>query len=176
MVSDQALSAIFAGLAGLVLLSTRTTCVASWLGATGSSDYPTRDGTAIQYYIHVEDLAGAHLLAMEGTGTAKPGEHRVYNLGNGSGFSVREVVETAREVTGRRIKVAHAPRRAGDPAVLVAASRKIREEIGWAPKKPELEAMISDAWGWIQAYLCGYRAKSSLVMKKAPQRRSRKGA
>lgn len=140
------------------------------------TDYPTRDGTAIRDYIHVEDLAGAHLLALEGTGGTKPGEHRVYNLGNGSGFSVREVVETAREVTGRGIEAAHAPQRAGDPAVLVASSQKIREELGWAPKKPELEAMISDAWEWMQAHLCGYRSKSSPVVKQAPQRRNRKEA
>ena len=121
------------------------------------TDYPTRDGTAIRDYIHVEDLARAHLLALEGDGGAKSGEHRIYNLGNGSGFSVREVIETAREVTGRGIKAAHAPRRAGDPVVLVASSRKIREELGWAPKKPELEAMISDAWEWMQANPRGYR-------------------
>jgi UDP-glucose 4-epimerase len=122
-------------------------------------DYSTRDGTAIRDYIHVEDLAQAHLLALKGTDGAKPAEHRVYNLGNGSGFSVREVVETAREVTGRGIKAAHAPRRAGDPAMLVASSRKIREELGWAPKKPELEAMISDAWEWVQANPRGYRPR-----------------
>jgi UDP-glucose 4-epimerase len=123
------------------------------------SDYPTRDGTAIRDYIHVEDLARAHLLALEGTGGAKSGEHRIYNLGNGSGFSVREVVETAREVTGREKKAAHAPRRAGDPAVLVASSKKIREELGWTPKKPELEAMIYDAWEWMQANPRGYRPR-----------------
>jgi UDP-glucose 4-epimerase len=123
------------------------------------TDYPTPDGTAVRDYIHVEDLARAHLLALEeagGTSPSEPGEHRIYNLGNGAGFSVREVVRTAREVTGRRIKAVEAPRRAGDPAILVASSQKIREELGWAPKKPEIATMVSDAWDWMQAYPHGY--------------------
>ena len=120
------------------------------------TDYPTPDGTAIRDYIHIEDLAQAHLVALE---AAKPKEHRIYNLGNGTGFSVREVLRCAREVTGRRIKTIEAPRRAGDPAVLVATSRKIQEELGWAPKKPDLEAMVSDAWEWIQVHPLGYRSK-----------------
>ena len=117
------------------------------------TDYPTRDRTAVRDYIHVEDLGRAHLLALE---AARPGEHRVYNLGNGAGFSVREVVEAARAVTGRQIKAVEAPRRAGDPAVLVASSDRIRTELDWKPEKPELEAMISDAWDWMQAYPNGY--------------------
>jgi UDP-glucose 4-epimerase len=120
------------------------------------TDYPTPDGTAIRDYIHVEDLAQAHLVALE---AAKPKEHRIYNLGNGTGFSVREVLRCAQEVTGRRIKTIDAPRRAGDPAVLVATSRKIQEELGWAPKKPDLQAMVSDVWEWIQAHPLGYRSK-----------------
>ena len=120
------------------------------------TDYPTPDGTAIRDYIHIEDLGQAHLVALE---AAKPKEHRIYNLGNGTGFSVREVLRCAREVTGRRIKTIEAPRRAGDPAVLVATSRKIQEELGWAPKKPDLEAMVSDAWEWIQVHPLGYRSK-----------------
>ena len=120
------------------------------------TDYPTPDGTAIRDYIHVEDLARAHLVALE---AAKPKEHRIYNLGNGTGFSVREVLRCAQEVTGQRIKTIDAPRRAGDPAVLVATSRKIQEELGWAPKKPDLQAMVSDAWEWIQAHPFGYRSK-----------------
>ncbi len=87
---------------------------------------------------------------------ARPGEHRVYNLGNGAGFSVLEVVEAARTVTGRRIEAVEAPRRAGDPPALVASSDKIRKELGWKPEKPELEAMISDAWTWMQAHPNGY--------------------
>jgi UDP-glucose 4-epimerase len=117
------------------------------------TDYPTRDGTPIRDYIHVEDLGRAHLLALE---AARAGEHKIYNLGNGAGFSVREVVEAARRVTGRPIEAVESPRRSGDPAVLVAASDKIRAELGWKPEKPGLEAMISDAWGWMQAHPNGY--------------------
>ena len=117
------------------------------------TDYPTRDGTAVRDYIHVEDLGRAHLLALE---AARPGEHRVYNLGNGAGFSVREVIEAARRVTGRPIEAIESPRRPGDPAVLVASSDRIRAELGWKPEKSELEAMISDAWDWMQAHPNGY--------------------
>ena len=121
------------------------------------TDYPTDDGTAVRDYIHVEDLGRAHLLALEAAGEAKPGEHRVYNLGNGAGFSVREVVEVARRVSGRPIEAVEAPRRAGDPPVLVASSALIREELGWTPKKPSLEAMISDAWSWVREHPRGYK-------------------
>ena len=111
------------------------------------NDYPTADGTAVRDYIHVEDLARAHLLALDAAAT--PG-HRVYNLGNGEGFSVRQVVEAARAVTGREIPVVDAPRRAGDPAVLVASSDRIRDELGWKPQKPELKTMVADAWDFLQ--------------------------
>jgi UDP-glucose 4-epimerase len=117
------------------------------------TDYPTPDGTAIRDYIHVEDLGRAHLLALEAT---KEGEHRVYNLGNGAGFSVLEVVETARRVTGRLIEAVESPRRPGDPSVLVASSDRIRSELGWKAEKPDLETMISDAWSWMQAHPDGY--------------------
>jgi UDP-glucose 4-epimerase len=117
------------------------------------TDYPTPDGTAIRDYIHVEDLARAHLLALE---SVRAGEHRIYNLGNGMGFSVREVIETARQVTGVPINATPAPRRAGDPPILVASSQKIREELGWIPHKPDLATMIGDAWKWRQAHLYGY--------------------
>jgi UDP-glucose 4-epimerase len=117
------------------------------------TDYPTRDGTAVRDYIHVEDLGRAHLLALE---AAQPGEHRVYNLGNGAGFSVREVVEAASGVTGRDIEAVESPRRAGDPPDLVASSDKIRADLGWKPDKPELETMISDAWSWMQDHPNGY--------------------
>jgi UDP-glucose 4-epimerase len=117
------------------------------------TDYPTRDGTAVRDYIHVEDLGRAHLLALE---AAEPGEHRVYNLGNGAGFSVREVVEAARGVTGKSIDAVEAPRRAGDPPALVAASDRIQADLGWKPVKQELEAMISDAWTWMQDHPRGY--------------------
>ena len=117
------------------------------------TDYPTRDGTAVRDYIHVEDLGRAHLLAL---GAAEPGEHRVYNLGNGVGFSVLQVVEAAREVTGADIRAEGAPRRAGDPPELVASSDAIRADLGWKPEKPGIEAMISDAWDWIRDHPKGY--------------------
>ncbi len=117
------------------------------------TDYPTPDGTAIRDYIHVEDLGRAHLMALD---AAQDGEHKIYNLGNGEGFSVRQVIEVAREVTGEHIKATEAPRRAGDPPVLVASSKKIQSELGWKPHKPELSAMISDAWEWMQAHPRGY--------------------
>jgi len=117
------------------------------------TDYPTRDGTAVRDYVHVEDLGRAHLLALE---AARPGKHRVYNLGNGAGFSVREVVEAARSVTGAKIDADEAPRRAGDPPALVASSEKIHADLGWKPEKPGLETMISDAWTWMQEHPDGY--------------------
>jgi UDP-glucose 4-epimerase len=122
------------------------------------TDYPTDDGTAVRDYIHVEDLGWAHLLALDAAGEAsQKGEHHVYNLGNGSGFSVRQVIEVAQEVTGRPIEAVEAPRRAGDPPVLVASSASIQAELGWRPKKPELSDMISDAWSWMQRHPRGYR-------------------
>ncbi len=117
------------------------------------TDYPTPDGTAIRDYIHVEDLALAHLLALEPTHQAG---HRILNLGNGSGFSVREVIEVAREVTGCEIRTVEGERRPGDPPVLVAASARIRSELGWEPRKPQLETMIGDAWAFARARPNGY--------------------
>lgn len=117
------------------------------------TDYPTPDGTAIRDYIHVEDLALAHLLAL--TPTLEPG-HRILNLGNGSGFSVREVIAAGRAVTGCEIPMVETARRAGDPPVLVAASERIRSELGWEPRKPDLETMIADAWAFAQAHPDGY--------------------
>jgi UDP-glucose 4-epimerase len=117
------------------------------------TDYPTRDGTAVRDYIHVEDLGRAHLLALE---AAESGEHRVYNLGNSAGFSVREVIEAARRVTHESIDAVEAPRRAGDPPVLVASSQRIQTDLGWKPEKPELQGMISDAWAWMRDYPDGY--------------------
>jgi len=117
------------------------------------TDYPTPDGTAIRDYIHVDDLARAHLLALE---AARPGVHQVYNLGNGAGFSVREVVETARRVTGRAIPAVESGRRPGDPPVLVASSERIRSELAWRPAKADLGTIIADAWAWFQAHPSGY--------------------
>lgn len=120
------------------------------------TDYPTPDGTAVRDYIHIEDLARAHLLALAAPEGAGPGEHRVYNLGNGSGYSVREVVEAARSVTGRGIEAVESPRRAGDPPMLVASSERIGADLGWRPEKPGIEAMVSDAWDWMLANPGGY--------------------
>jgi UDP-glucose 4-epimerase len=118
------------------------------------TDYPTPDGTAVRDYIHIEDLGEAHILGLQQA--TNPGEHRIYNLGNGTGFSVRQVIETARAVTGREIRVREEGRRPGDPAALVASSQKIRDELGWVPNKPEIETMIADAWAWFQARPKGY--------------------
>ncbi len=101
----------------------------------------------------MEDLADAHLRAID---RVEHGKHHIYNLGNGAGFSVREVIETARKVTDRDIPTVEEDRRPGDPAVLVAASNKIRSELGWEPRKPELERIISDAWDWYQRHPEGY--------------------
>jgi UDP-glucose 4-epimerase len=111
-------------------------------------DYPTPDGTCIRDYIHVGDLADAHLLALPAPAA---GEHRIYNLGNGQGFSVREVVEAVRAVTGHPIPVVVGDRRAGDPARLVAASDRIRADLGWAPEHTDLAGIVSDAWGLVSA-------------------------
>jgi UDP-glucose 4-epimerase len=116
------------------------------------TDYPTRDGTAVRDYIHIEDLGEAHLLALE---RLQPGVHRVFNLGSGDGYSVRDVIEAARKVTGREIVAREEPRRPGDPPELVAANARAREELGWAPRRG-LEAMIADAWAWHQAHPQGY--------------------
>ncbi|CAM01091.1 UDP-glucose 4-epimerase [Saccharopolyspora erythraea NRRL 2338] len=106
-------------------------------------DWPTEDGTCVRDYIHVTDLADAHLLALE---HAQPGTHRVYNLGNGTGFSVKQVIDTCRKVTGHPIPALVAPRRAGDPATLVASSQRAREELSWEPARADLERIVRDAW------------------------------
>jgi UDP-glucose 4-epimerase len=117
------------------------------------TDYPTPDGTAIRDYIHVEDLSAAHLRAL---GATRAGEHQIFNLGNGNGFSVREVIDAARLVTGAPIPIREAPRRPGDPPMLVAASDRIRSELGWQARKPELAEMVGDAWAFAQARPHGY--------------------
>jgi UDP-glucose 4-epimerase len=122
------------------------------------TDYATPDGTAIRDYIHVEDLAEAHILAI---GATEPGRHEILNLGNGTGFSVRQVIEAARTVTGREIEAREEPRRAGDPPQLVAASEKVRRVLGWEPRKAEIETMIADAWAWHQANPDGYARSES---------------
>jgi UDP-glucose 4-epimerase len=116
------------------------------------TDYPTRDGTAVRDYIHVEDLGRAHALALA---AVEPGRHRIYNLGTGDGSTVKEVIDAARRVTGREIAAIEEPRRPGDPAALVAASDRIRDELGWTPEK-DLDDMVTDAWAWHQAHPDGY--------------------
>ncbi|AZQ74414.1 UDP-glucose 4-epimerase GalE [Streptomyces abikoensis] len=110
--------------------------------AVFGDDYPTPDGTCVRDFIHVADIADAHLAALAG---AVPGEHRNYNLGNGRGFSVREVLDAVARVTGRRVPTRSAARRPGDPAVLVASGERVRRELGWKPARPGLEEMIEDA-------------------------------
>lgn len=112
------------------------------------TDYPTPDGTCIRDYIHVMDLADAHIKALEYL--QEGGKSDVFNLGNGQGFSVREVIETAKEVTGKDITAEEVERRAGDPPVLVGSSKKARETLGWNPKYPDLQLIIETAWKWHQ--------------------------
>jgi UDP-glucose 4-epimerase len=117
------------------------------------TDYPTPDGSAIRDYIHIDDLADAHVLALNGT---RSGEHRIFNLGTGNGFSVKEVIAAVERVTGQTIPAIESPRRPGDPPELVAAGEKIRSELGWNPRKPEIDTMIADAWAFHQAHPDGY--------------------
>ncbi|MGI6168085.1 MAG: UDP-glucose 4-epimerase GalE [Christensenellales bacterium] len=118
------------------------------------ADYPTQDGTCVRDYIHVCDLAAAHLLALEHL--ERGGRSRIFNLGNGRGFSVREVVETAQEVTGRMIPVVEGLRRSGDPAILIAGGGRIEKELGFAPQFTSLTAILETAWRWHSSYPEGY--------------------
>ena len=115
-------------------------------------DYPTRDGTCVRDYVHVTDLAQAHILALR----ALEQGSRTYNLGNGQGFTVEEVIETCRQVTGHPIPAEVGPRRPGDPAVLVASSARIRRELGWQPQYPDLQTIIEHAWAWHRTHPHGY--------------------
>ena len=119
-------------------------------------DYPTRDGTCVRDYIHVTDLAQAHILALDYL--LQGGENNVFNLGNGVGFTVNEVIECARKVTGHAIPAVVSPRRAGDPAQLVASSEKAKTVLGWKPQYDNLETIISTAWAWHKAHPNGYNA------------------
>lgn len=116
-------------------------------------DYPTADGTCVRDYIHVRDLANAHLLALEYLD--KGGESGAFNLGSGDGYSVKEIIETARKVTGKPIPAVAEPRRAGDPSTLIASNAKAREVLGWKPDRG-LEDIISDAWCWHESHPNGY--------------------
>ncbi len=117
-------------------------------------DYPTPDGTCVRDYIHVIDLAQAHILALRALDEGS----RTYNLGNGQGFSNLELVKTARRITGHPIPIEIVDRRPGDPATLVASSEKIRRELGWSPRYPDLEGIVESAWKWHQAHPDGYDA------------------
>ncbi|WP_063066011.1 UDP-glucose 4-epimerase GalE [Nocardia violaceofusca] len=120
------------------------------------TDYPTPDGTAVRDYIHIRDLARAHVLALA---QSRPGEHRIFNLGSGTGFSVREVILACERVVGRPIPAVDAPRRAGDPAVLIASSAKAIDELGWQPEHNDLDEIVSDAWDFLTSL--GDRAHSA---------------
>ncbi|MDL1912335.1 UDP-glucose 4-epimerase GalE, partial [Chloroflexi bacterium CFX6] len=117
------------------------------------TDYPTPDGTCIRDYIHIADLVSAHLLALDGLGERG---RLIYNLGSGNGYSVREVIETARRVTGQRIPVKELPRRPGDSARLVASSERIKRELGWKPQHDNLHEIIASAWAWHKWHPNGY--------------------
>ncbi|MRR38732.1 UDP-glucose 4-epimerase GalE, partial [bacterium] len=114
------------------------------------TDYPTPDGTCIRDYIHVVDLAQAHILALE------PGKQGFYNLGNGDGYSVRQVIETCERITGQKIPAMERPRRPGDPPKLVASAQKAIRDLGWKPQFPKLEDIVSTTWEWHQAHPTGY--------------------
>jgi UDP-glucose 4-epimerase len=136
----------------LVPLVLRAAAEGSSIAIFGS-DYPTADGTCIRDYIHVSDLAQAHVLALHALSQQR---QLIYNVGNGCGFSVRQVIDTARKVTGRPIKAVESTRRPGVPAVLVASSDKIRRELGWAPLHADLDSIIDSAWHWMQHHPFGY--------------------
>jgi UDP-glucose 4-epimerase len=116
------------------------------------TDYPTEDGTCVRDYIHINDLCKAHSLALQHM--QQTGHSARYNLGNGRGFSVQQVIDTTREVTGRDFKVTRAERRPGDPAVLVADSERAHRELGWQPDHDDLESIIATAWNWETGFLC----------------------
>lgn len=122
------------------------------------TDYPTPDGTCVRDYIHISDLANAHLLALDALATR---DRLIYNLGNGRGFSVREVIEVARKITGHAIPAVESPRRAGDPAVLVASSESIMRELQWTPRHAGLEAILGSAWQWHRENPDGYARQTA---------------
>jgi UDP-glucose 4-epimerase len=118
------------------------------------TDYNTADGTCIRDYIHVSDLAEAHILALSKLEQER--KSGIYNLGNGNGYSVREVIETVEKISGGKVVTIPSPRRPGDPAQLVASSKKIREELGWSPRYPDLETIVKTAWEWHRNRPSGY--------------------
>lgn len=120
------------------------------------TDYPTKDGTCVRDYIHVEDLALAHILSLKNLAKCPNGD---YNLGNGHGFTVKEIVETVQEITGVKINVIETNRRPGDPAVLVASNEKAKKELGWKPKYPSIESIVASAWNWHKRHPNGYSSE-----------------
>ena len=114
------------------------------------TDYPTPDGTCIRDYIHIKDLAQAHILGLA------PGQRGFFNLGNGDGYSVKQVIATCEEITGKKIPVIEKPRRAGDPPKLIASAHKAITELGWKPQYPKLEDIVKTAWAWHQQHPTGY--------------------
>lgn len=124
------------------------------------TDYPTKDGTCVRDYIHVLDLASAHISALD---ALDKHSQLICNLGNGVGFTVREVIEVARKVTGHPIPAVESPRREGDPAILIASSEKAKRELGWVPKYAALEAIIGSAWDWHQRFPNGYERRPGMV-------------
>lgn len=118
------------------------------------NDYPTPDGTCVRDYIHVLDLAQAHILSLRALQAGGPS--RKYNLGNGRGFSIREVLEVARQITGHPIPTEVGSRRPGDPAILIASSETLKQDLGWQPRHSELEQIVGDAWRWFQKHPQGY--------------------
>ena len=119
------------------------------------TDYPTPDGTCIRDYVHVEDLCAAHITAMN---ALQPGDQRFYNLGIGRGYSVKEVIDSVRRVSGRDLQVTEGKRRPGDPPTLYANADRIRRELGWSPRYTELDAIVKTAWNWFEKHPHGYRA------------------
>jgi UDP-glucose 4-epimerase len=126
------------------------------------TDYPTKDGTCVRDFIHVDDLAGAHLLALD---ALERDPQLVCNLGSGHGFSVREIIDIARRVTGRDIPVVECARRPGDPAVLIASSDKIRKVLGWEPHYSDIESIVRSAWEWHQSHVRGYETAEATTAK-----------
>jgi len=128
------------------------------------TDYPTPDGTCVRDYIHVVDLAQAHILALE------PGKGGFFNLGNGDGYSVRQVIQTCEDVTHQPIPFVEKPRREGDPPRLVACATKAMEELGWKAKFPKLEQIVTDAWRWHVAHPHGYDSQPKLGRRRVPSK------
>jgi UDP-glucose 4-epimerase len=146
----------------LVPLAVRAALTGTAISVLGT-DYPTPDGTCIRDYIHVTDLAQAHILALRRL--LQDGSSGIYNLGNGNGYSVRDVIQTTEKVSGKKITSIESPRRPGDPARLVASSVKIRSELGWVPKFPELEKIIETAWNWHKLHPQGYSSRAQSAQR-----------